>query len=65
MAAEKTCPKCSKILTAHDITFGIPGYLHPITNEKTGDQISVKKALPVILYYCAPPCRYIELYMEP
>jgi hypothetical protein len=61
----KKCPKCSKTLTAHEITFGIPAYLHPVVSDRTGEAVTTRNALPIILYYCAPDCRYIELYMEP
>ena len=61
----KKCPKCGKMLTAHDFTFGLPAYLHPRASATTGEAITTRQALPIILYYCAPECRYIELYMEP
>jgi hypothetical protein len=60
----RKCPKYSKTLTGHEITFGLPAYLHRRVSERTGEAVTTKQALPIVLYYRSPACRYIELYME-
>jgi predicted nucleic-acid-binding Zn-ribbon protein len=57
----KICPKCDKTMTEHDVVLGLPANLDP----RTGQGITTKQAVPVILYHCAPDCGYIELYLKP
>jgi len=62
--SDKLCPKCGKQMTPQAYTLGLPGYIDQSVPNRTGNRISTQQAFPVVAYWCADGCRYIELYAE-